>query len=140
MKRLFPAFSVIAVAILISFSSSCSQKDVEEEEITAIENTLKSASLFKDTIGVEPSRLLASLERINQAIDSIGYPDAGYQLWVVQSDTAADYRFMVNGFWPDQDVYDEIHNHELYINATEVDEELWNKMKSTWYNRFMRVK
>jgi hypothetical protein len=140
MKRLFLAFLVIVVAILISFNSSCSQKDVDEEESAAIENTLKSVSLFQDSIRVEPAKLLASLERVNQAIDSIGYPDAGYQLWIVQSDTAANYRFMINGLWPNQEVYDEIHNNEVYKNVTEGDEELWNKMKRTWYNRFTRVK
>ena len=77
MKRIFLASAVIAVAVLISFNSSCSQKTAEEEEIVPIENTLKSVSLFKDTAQLEPAEILASPERINQAIDSIGYPDAG---------------------------------------------------------------
>jgi len=140
MKKLFLAYLVIVVAIVISFNSSCSQKDVDKEESASIENTLKSVSLFQDSIRVEPAKLLASLERVNRAIDSIGYPDAGYQLWIVQSDTAANYRFMINGLWPTQEVYDEIHNNELYKNAMEGDEELWNNMKSTWYDRFTRVK
>ena len=140
MKRLFFISLVIGVALLISFNFSCSQKDIDEEKSAPIENTLKSASLFQDSIRVESADILASLERINQAIDSIGYPDAGYELWIVQSDTVATYRFMINGLWPNQEAYDEIHNHELYKNATEGEEELWNNMKSTWYNRFTRVK
>jgi hypothetical protein len=140
MKRFFFASAVIAIAVLISFNSSCSQKTAEEEEIIAIENTLKSVSLFLDTTYLEPAEFLASLERINQAIDSIGYPDAGYQLWIVQSDTVDDFRFMLNGFWPDQAAYDEIHNHELYRSAIEAEDEIWNKGKYTWYNRFQRVK
>ena len=140
MKRLFLASAAIAVAVLISFNSSCSQKTAEEEEIVPIENTLKSVSLFKDTAQLEPAEILASLERVNQAIDSIGYPDAGYQLWIVQSDTVDDFRFMINGFWPDQAAYDQIHNHELYKSASEAEDVIWNKLKNTWYNRFQRVK
>ena len=125
MKRIFLASAVIAVAVLISFNSSCSQKTAEEEEIVPIENALKSVSLFKDTAQLEPAEILASLERVNQAIDSIGYPDAGYQLWIVQSDTVDDFRFMINGFWPDQAAYDQIHNHELYKSASEAEDVIY---------------
>jgi hypothetical protein len=93
-----------------------------------------------DSVRVDPAELLASLERVNGAIDSAGYPDAGYQLWVIQSDAADNYSFLINGFWPDKEAHDEIHNHELYQNAITGDEELWKNMKSTWYNRFTRTK
>jgi len=139
MKKVFLTTSVIA-AVAIFCISSCTQKDIEKEEFSKIENTLKSVSLWQDSLNVDPTKLLASLERINKAIDSIGYPDAGYQLWIVQSDTATGTRFMLNGNWPNQAVYNEIHDHELYKNANEFEDELWSTLSATWYNRFMRVK
>ena len=139
MKKVFLTTSVLA-AVAIFCISSCTQKDIEKEEFSKIENTLKSVSLWQDSLKVDPTKLLASLERINKAIDSIGYPDAGYQLWIVQSDTATGTRFMLNGNWPNQVVYNEIHDHELYKNANELEDELWSTLSATWYNRFMRVK
>ena len=139
MKKVFLTTSVLA-AVAIFCISSCTQKDIKKEECSKIENTLKSVSFWQDSLKVDPALLLASLERMNKAIDSIGYPDAGYQLWLVQSDTAVDDRFLINGYWPNQEVYSEIHNHELYKNANELEDELWSSLSATWYNRFMRVK
>lgn len=140
MKRICLLSISIIFAVSITLIISCAQNAGDNDESAPLENTLKSVSLFMDSVRVDPAELLASLERVNGAIDSVGYPDAGYQLWVIQSDTAGNYRFLINGFWPDQEAYDEIHNHELYQNAITGDEELWKNMNSTWYNRFTRVK
>jgi hypothetical protein len=92
-----------ALCFFILYCSSCTQKKAETE--VKIENTLKSVSLLSDSIGIEPHEMFLSLERVNRAIDSIGYPNAGYKLWVVQSDTNKTFRFMIEGYWPDQDIY-----------------------------------
>ena len=138
MKKIIPC-TVFLAAITIFFLNSCTPKDVEKEECSEIENTLKSVSFWNDSLNLDPTLLLASLDRINKAIDSIGYPDAGYQLWIVQEDSAADYRFVINGNWPNQDLYNEIHNHELYKNAS-AQEEIWNKLINISYDRFVKVK
>lgn len=139
-RNYFISFLTI-FTIMTLLCSSCNQKT---GEVTKIENTLKSVSFFYDSAGIDPSALLASLERMNKAIDSIGYPDAGYKIWIVQSDTVKEYRFMMEGYWPDQAAYDLIHNHELYKNANkeleQEDAELWKNLKSISYNRFVRVK
>ena len=128
----------LAMSFMIIFCFNCSQKKVD---VVKIENTLKSVSLFYDSTGVNPSELISFLDRMNKAIDSIGYPDAGYKLWIVQSDTSKDYRFMLEGYWPDQAGYDLIHNDELYKNASEGgDETIWKHLKNISYNRFVMVK
>ena len=139
MKRTIPITSILILALSIVLVSCATQAE-ETQEPTRIENTLKSVSVWQDSIQVDPAKLLASLERVNEAIDSIGYPDAGYKLWLNQSDTEVNFKFMINGFWPNQEVYDEIHDNELYKNSMEGDEELFNNLKQTWYNRFTRVK
>jgi hypothetical protein len=75
-------FGLPALCFFILYCSSCTQKKAETE--VKIENTLKSVSLLSDSIGIEPHEMFLSLERVNRAIDSIGYPDAGYKLWVVK--------------------------------------------------------
>jgi hypothetical protein len=137
-RTLFIGF--LAMSFIIFICSNCNPKT---EDIAKIENTLKSVSFFYDSAGVNPSTLLASMERMNKAIDSIGYPDAGYKVWIVQSDTFKEYQFMIEGYWPDQAVYDLIHNHELYKNANnkieQEDEELWKNLNNISYNRFILV-
>jgi hypothetical protein len=137
-KILFIGLS--AMLIFIICFVSCTQKKAETE--VKIENTLKSVSFYSDSAGIEPQEMFLSLERINKAIDSIGYPDAGYKLWLVQSDTNKAYRFMIEGYWPNQAIYDTIHNHELYKRAHSISEKdaLWNAVSSVSYNRFVLVK
>lgn len=129
-------FGLIISLVIIS----CTQKVKESENVVKIENTLKSVSLLHDSIRIEPSEMLSFFELINKAIDTIGYPDAGYKLWLIQSDSPKDFRFMVEGYWPNQAIYDTIHKNELYINAMNLMEELWSGFKSFSYNRFTLVK
>jgi hypothetical protein len=128
--------SMIICAVIVN----CTQKAKESEKVVKIENTIKSISLWSDSIKIEPSALLLSFERINKAIDSLGYPDAGYKLWLIQSDTNKNFRFMVEGSWPNQAIYDTIHNHELYKNTMKAEEKLFSGLKVVSYNRFTIVK
>jgi len=118
------------------------QKVRESENAGKIENTLKSVHLMRDSIGIDPSLILSYFERVNKAIDSIGYPDAGYNLWIVQSDTVKGLRFLFEGNWPNQAIYDTIHNHVLFKNITPTpdEERLFDELKRISYNRFILVK
>ncbi len=138
MKRTIPITSIWILALSFVLVS-CTTQAEETQEPTRIENTLKSVSFWQDSLKVDPVKLLVSLEQVNKAIDSIGYPDAGYQLWLVQSDTVADLRFLINGYWPNQEVYDEIHNHELYKKAMNL-EVIMDKLNLISYDRFIKVK
>lgn len=128
-------FTVIAVLFL---TGSFDNKKIDTGKNPPIKNTLKSVSLFKDTVGVEASQLFADMENINAAIAEIGYPDAGYKIWEVRGD-GKDFRFMVEGYWPDLETYRKIHDHELYKKAIGVKYESWAALKSTWYNKFDKV-
>jgi hypothetical protein len=132
---IFKCLIVILSIILIS----CNSQTRKTEEPTKIENTLQSVSYFKDTVRYDPHALLEAFTKMNAAIDEIGYPDAGYQLWVIQADTS-DVRFMVEGFWPDQATYDIIHKHKLYIDAANADSTLWDGLINVNYYRFLKVK
>jgi len=133
MKKIFFLSLIITIIIV-----SCIQNKLVPE--TRIENTLKSVSFWSDSIGKDPHELFLSFDRVNIVIDSIGYPDAGYNLWVIQSDSVKDIRFLIEGYWPNQALYDTIHANELYKNAFEKEMKLLGGLKYTSYNRFTLVK
>jgi len=132
---LFVSLPVILLPILIA----CNNQTKKTEEPQKIENTLQSVSYFKDTVGLDPNHLLEAFSKMNEAIDEIGYPDAGYKLWMNQSESS-EVRYMVEGFWPDQETYDIIHNNQLYIDAGDADSTVWAGLVSLDYHRFNRVK
>ena len=142
MKSRIKLISFLAMIFIVFCSNSCMQKVKESENASKIENTLKSVHLMRDSIGIDPSLILSYFDRVNKAIDSIGYPDAGYNLWIVQSDTVKDIRFLVEGNWPNKAIYDTIHNHKLFKNITPTtnEEKLFNELKRISYNRFTLVK
>lgn len=132
---------IVFFALLITMVvGGCTQNKAVPE--TRIDNTLKSVTFFYDSVGIDPHLLFLSLEQMNKAIDSIGYPDAGYKVWLVQSDTNKAYRFMIEGYWPNQAIYDTIHNSVLYKDANEAvsRDEIWKALKDVSYNRFTLVK
>jgi hypothetical protein len=137
MKRVI-SFCAASILIFPVISVSCTNQDQETEQPAKIENTLQSVSYFKDTFGYDSQLLLKLFTEYNDAIDSIGYPDAGYQLWLIQEDTT-DVRFMVEGFWPNQEIYDEIHNHPLYKEVSESED--YNLDGLIWleYHRFKKI-
>ena len=130
---------VLTIAtILIQFS--CDTKVDESINHNEIKNTLKSVSLWQDSLGINPTELFVEFEKLNIAIDSIGYPDAGYKIWEVIVEDSLGFRFMVEGFWPDQKTYDFIHNHELYKKAHDNrNATWWSGLKNTWYFRFKSI-
>lgn len=129
---------IVFLSLLVTIGmSGCANK--ESETVTAIDNTLKSVSFWIDSIKVEPTALIQSFEKVNMAIDSLGYPDAGYKLWLIQSDSS-NIRFMIEGLWPDQEVYNAIHRNELYTNAMKEFQKSSGNLKMVSYNRFILVK
>ena len=131
--------SAILLIVALFFQFSCNQSANEPSKNLQVRNTIKSVSLFQDSIGVDPIQLFTDLKMINNAVDSIGYPDAGYKLWEVISDDTLEFRFMVEGFWPDKKTYDLIHDNDLYKEAVSRGDAAWSSLKSTWYYRFNKI-
>lgn len=136
MKKAIPLV-LSSLTILFIITSFIKNKN-ESISRVKIENTLKSVSLFKDTLGIDSKQLLADFEKVNKAIAAIGYPDAGYQIWEVKSQDA-DFRYMIEGHWPDMETYRKIHSHELYKQAISVESANWKALEQTWYYRFDKV-
>jgi hypothetical protein len=117
LKHMRKTFLAITIMTVLLASQSCNTQVSDAEEPAKIENTLQSVSYFQDTVGVDPTVLIKAFALMNEAIEEIGYPDAGYKLWIRESDTS-DVRFMIEGLWPDQAAYELIHDNQLYIDAS----------------------
>jgi len=139
MKNLMKFSSAVVLIAVILFTHSCDQPSPEVADIAVIKNTIKSVSLFEDSVGIDPIKLYSEVEVINKAIDSIGYPNAGYKIWEVITDDTLEFRFMVEGYWPDKEIYDKIHDHELYKEASSNVGTAIRSLNSTWYYRFQRI-
>jgi hypothetical protein len=137
MKRFISIIGIVTLSISI-ISTSCTSPVKEIEETTTIENTLQSVSYLKDTIGYDTQQLLEDFNLFNEVIDSIGYPDAGYKLWLIQEDSS-EIRFMIEGFWPNQAIYDEIHNHQLYKDTWENNDIDLTGLIPVEYHRFTKI-
>jgi len=127
---------IVALAISV-ISTSCTTTLKETEESPRIENTLQSVSYLKVPDGFDTQELMKVFDALNEAIDSIGYPDAGYQLWLIQEDSS-EINYMLEGFWPDQTAYDEIHNHPLYEATGANYEATWDDVENVEYHRFVK--
>jgi L-amino acid N-acyltransferase YncA len=136
MKNLIHFFAMLAVPCLISVS--CTNQDQAVTEPDTIENTIQSVSYFKDSVGYDQQLVLDFLTQWNNAIDEIGYPDAGYQLWVIQEDDSG-IKYMVEGHWPSQTIYNEIHEHPLYQEVADNNEGVFDGLVSVEYHRFIKV-
>jgi hypothetical protein len=140
MKTKISLIGVLSMFLIFFFCSSCTQKGKESEKAAKIENTLKSVSFLYDSVKVEPAVMLSMLEGINNVIDSIGYPDAGYKLWLVEGDSVVKFRFLLEGYWPNQALYDTIHKNILYRNAFKRGNKIWSGINNISYHRFSLVK
>ncbi len=139
MRKTFYFLAITFMVVLVA-SQSCNTQVSDTEEPAKIENTLQSVSYFQDTVRFDPTVLLKAFTLINEAIDEIGYPDAGYKIWMRESDTSS-VRFMLEGFWPDQATYDLIHNHQLYDDAmTAANAMAGDGLVSVKYYRFEKIK
>lgn len=98
---------------------------------------VKSVLLY-DTIQRWPiDTIQAALKDINQVIANIETREAGYSLWKVQSDSIPDYRYLIQGHWPDQASYDSIHVNPDFRKALDKNVHIFSETRK-WdlYRRY----
>ncbi|MCB0637561.1 MAG: hypothetical protein KDC54_13120 [Lewinella sp.] len=102
-------------------------------------NTLKSVSLFQDTVALDAKVLRDGLAKMNAAIADIGYPEAGYQLWEVEAAEGLGFHYMVEGHWPDEETYQLIHDDYRYTTASEEALSMMTQLARVSYHRYSLV-
>lgn len=101
---------------------------------------LKSVHLFSLTWDVEEALIINALQELNEAVAEVGYPEYGYRLWEVSADHEGDYTHLLEGTWPNQEIYDEIHRAEVFQRtATRVAPLLESLILGRLYNRYTEI-
>lgn len=105
-------FLLLILSLLFSCQLDQPKLNIDSKDVSVSSTNslpVKSVLLY-DTIQRWPiDTILSALADINQVVGNIEQRHAGYSLWKVQSDTIEDYRYLIQGHWPDQSSYDSIH-------------------------------
>lgn len=113
-------------------------KNVGDQEFEVIQIELKNSTkaagkkslhLFELPDGVTEGQLNSFLEEMNTAIAEEGYPNAGYHLYKITDDNA-NYKYFLEGVWPDSATYDKIHESEKWKNAAAKGKEMIDKIRA----------
>lgn len=101
----------------------------------------KSLHLFELPEGISEKELNDFLKEMNKAISKEGYPGAGYHLYKISDGNSENYRYFMEGIWPDSATYDKIHNSENWKKAAAKGKEMIEKIRANeLYLRAERVK
>ena len=74
--------------------------------------------LFKVPQGQSISALTDYLNRMNEAIVSLGYADCGYKVLTVNQESNENYNYAILGKWKNQETYKIIHESAAYKKAS----------------------
>jgi len=89
----------------------------------------KSLHLFELPDGISENQLNDFLKEMNKAISEEGYPEAGYHLYKINDDNA-EYKYFMEGVWPDSATYDKIHDSEKWKAAAEKGKDIIEKIQA----------
>jgi len=89
----------------------------------------KSLHLFELPDGITEKQLNDFLEEMNMAISEEGYPGAGYHLYKITSEND-EYKYFMEGVWPDSATYDKIHDSEKWKAAADKGKDLIEKIQA----------
>lgn len=89
----------------------------------------KSLHLFDLPAGMSEKQLNDFLKEMNQAIADEGYPNAGYHLYKITSENG-DYKYFMEGVWPDSATYDKIHDSAGWKAAADKGKDMIEKIQA----------
>lgn len=89
----------------------------------------KSLHLFELPDGITEQKLNDFLKEMNKAISDEGYPEAGYHLYKI-TDENADYKYFMEGVWPDAKTYKKIHDSEKWKAAADKGRDMIDKIQA----------
>lgn len=89
----------------------------------------KSLHLFEMPDGITEQKLNDFLKEMNKAISDEGYPGSGYHLYKI-TDENSDYKYFMEGVWPDAETYEKIHNSERWKAAADKGKDMIEKIQA----------
>ena len=145
--KLCSIISILMLLTIMACNSNASESGQAEEPISQEKEVIqyltpkqKSIHLFSLPEGVSEEQFITAISELNSAVNELGYSGVGYQVYKVQSDTIQEYRYFVEGLWPDPETYRIIHEDEKWKQAAENNEEMWGKVSEVEiYRRLLKV-
>ena len=144
-------YSIISTLLLLAIVA-CNSKTSESEQsnepslsdtkevVQYLTPKQKSIHLFNLPDDITERQLSAAISEINSAITELGYSGVGYQLYKVEADTIKEYRYFMEGLWPDPETYKKIHDSEDWKQAVDKNGEmLENAFANQIYRRILKV-
>lgn len=135
-------FAIMACNSKTSESEQANEPSLSEakEMVQYLTPKQKSIHLFNIPDGVTERQFSAAISEINSAITELGYSGVGYHIYKVEADTIKDYRYFMEGLWPDPEIYKIIHDSEDWNQAVEKNREmLENVFNNQIYRRILKV-
>lgn len=129
------------VAVVVACWATHTDLQGQENESTPI----RSVHLFDLPTGISRTQIADALGQLNQAIVSAGHAEAGYALWEVNQAQvpgypSVGYAFIMEGVWPSQSAYDEIHEAPAFRAAIEENREILQAISdASAYSRYQKV-
>lgn len=122
-----------------SFYLLCSCDNSVDPKEKAGKEEIRSVMLY-DQFDISLDSIRIALKALNQIIQGIDSRIAGYQLYQVQNDSIKDYRYMIQCQWPDQSVYDRVHQDSTFRRELNIHSGVFDHTRK-WkvYRRFERV-
>lgn len=90
----------------------------------------KSIHLFDLPEGVSEGQLTGLLADLNSVIEDLGYANAGYSLYKVNAEDEGEYRYFMEGVWPDAETYRRIHDSEEWKEVAQKDADLVREIQA----------
>jgi len=149
--KLYSIVSTLLLLALMACNSKTSESDqVKEtsldvlpgvqEVVQYLTPNQKSIHLFNLPEGVSEQQFVGSISDVNSAITEIGYPGVGYHLYKVESDTIQEYRYFMEGLWPNPETYKIIHENDKWKQTIEKHSEVFSDVMATQlYRRMLKV-
>lgn len=144
-------YSILQISILLTLIA-CNGKTSEKEQVNEpslsekkevvqyLTPKQKSIHLFNLPEGVSEQQFIASVSELNAAIRELGYSGVGYHVYKVESDTIQEYRYFLEGLWPDPETYKTIHEDEKWKQAAEKNNDMWEKVLAVQiYRRMLKI-
>lgn len=146
--KLYSLISTLLLLAIVACNSKTSESEQSngpslsdtKEVVQYLTPKQKSIHLFNLPDDITERQLSAAISEINSAITELGYSGVGYQLYKVEADSIKEYRYFMEGLWPDPETYKKIHDSEDWKQAVDKNGEmLENAFANQIYRRILKV-
>ena len=130
---------VISMVLFIGLAG-CKCPQCEDHATLSGPKSFKAVHMVNLNSDEDEKEFMEMLTDCNQGITDLGFPDSKYRVWKERGDRDGMYKYTFESFWPNQVVYDKVHNSEKFIEFRKKYNERFKAiMAEDQYNRYVRL-